>query len=225
MGQHVVAEHQVHRAALRDDLHTADAIIVSTGAQSLMLGLEAEGRLLGHGLSTCATCDGFFFRGQEIAVVGGGDSACEEALFLTRFASKVYLVHRRDTFRASDIMVQRVKAHAKIELVLNVTPKEILGDANERSDLGPAFGPDLTGAEVRYLMNKEWARFPDDILWRRSKLGLTMPPSDREALTAFMAASICASVKVASAVPKVRRTARLFSPTAKLPPAASALGR
>jgi thioredoxin reductase (NADPH) len=112
---------------VRDDLHTADAIIVSTGAQSLMLGLEAEGRLLGHGLSTCATCDGFFFRGQEIAVVGGGDSAIEEASFLTKFASKVHLLVRRDELRASKIMQERAHANEKIEIMWNTVVDDLVG--------------------------------------------------------------------------------------------------
>ncbi len=104
------------------------SIIVSTGAQSLMLGLEAEGRLLGHGLSTCATCDGFFFRDHNIAVVGGGDSAVEEASFLTKFAEKVTLIHRRDSLRASKIMQDRAVANPKIEFLWNHTVTEIHGD-------------------------------------------------------------------------------------------------
>ena len=112
---------------VRDDLYTADAVIVSTGAQSLMLGLEAEQRLLGHGLSTCATCDGFFFRGQEIAVVGGGDSAIEEASFLTKFASKVHLLVRRDELRASKIMQERAHANEKIEIMWNTVVDDLLG--------------------------------------------------------------------------------------------------
>jgi thioredoxin reductase (NADPH) len=113
---------------VRDTEYQADTIIVSTGARSIMLGLEAETRLLSHGLSTCATCDGFFFRGQEIAVIGGGDSALEEATFLTKFASKVTLVHRRDSLRASRIMQDRAFANPKIEFLWNHTVVDLLGE-------------------------------------------------------------------------------------------------
>ena len=115
------------RVLVRYTQYTADSIIVSTGAQSLMLGLEEEKRLIGHGLSTCATCDGFFFRNQHIAVVGGGDSALEEAQFLTKFASKVTLIHRRDTLRASKIMQDRAIANEKIEFLWNAQVTKVLG--------------------------------------------------------------------------------------------------
>jgi len=115
------------RVWVRDTQYTADSIIVSTGAQSLMLGLEEEKRLIGHGLSTCATCDGFFFRNQHIAVVGGGDSALEEAQFLTKFASKVTLIHRRDTLRASKIMQDRAIANEKIEFLWNAQVTKVIG--------------------------------------------------------------------------------------------------
>ncbi len=109
---------------------TADSVIIATGAQSLMLGLEAETRLLGHGLSTCATCDGFFFRDQDICVVGGGDSAMEEALFLSRFARTVTVIHRRDTLRASKIMQERAFANSKIQFLWNSTVVDIEGETS-----------------------------------------------------------------------------------------------
>ena len=118
------------RVWVRDDEYLANSVIVSTGAQSLMLGLEAERRLIGHGLSTCATCDGFFFRGHEIAVVGGGDSAIEEATFLTKFADKVTIIHRRDELRASKIMQDRAFANPKIEFLWNAQVTDVFGDSS-----------------------------------------------------------------------------------------------
>jgi thioredoxin reductase (NADPH) len=111
-----------------DPDYEVEAVIVATGARSLMLGVPGEARLLAHGVSTCATCDGFFFRGQDIAVVGGGDSALEEALFLTRFASSVTLVHRRDQLRASKIMQERVFANETIKIRWNSRVLEVQGD-------------------------------------------------------------------------------------------------
>jgi len=113
------------------------ALIAATGAQSLMLEVPGESRLLGHGLSTCATCDGFFFREQDIAVVGGGDSALEEALFLTRFARSVTLIHRRKELRASKIMQDRAFANEKIVFRWDTTVNEVLGDGKV-SGLGGA---------------------------------------------------------------------------------------
>ncbi|MFV0415159.1 MAG: thioredoxin-disulfide reductase [Chthoniobacterales bacterium] len=118
----------VNRLKIGEEWLESKALIIASGASARWLGLDREKELVGHGLTSCATCDGAFYRDVPVCVIGGGDSACEEAIFLTKFASKVYLIHRRDTLRASKIMAERAIAHPKIEVIWNSAAQEYLTD-------------------------------------------------------------------------------------------------
>ncbi|HUE54847.1 MAG TPA: thioredoxin-disulfide reductase [Candidatus Udaeobacter sp.] len=131
--------------------YEAHALIVAAGASARLLGIKGEKDLIGHGVSTCATCDGYFFRGKPIAIIGGGDTAMEEANFLSRYASRVYLIHRRNEFRASKIMIDRVKANEKVEFVMPAIVEEILAPKGL-----------VEGVRLRNPETKESAEIPVD---------------------------------------------------------------
>lgn len=150
---HEMAE--VSRVSRREDgvfvIHKSDgkteeakSVIVCTGSAPKRAGFEGEERYFGRGVSTCATCDGFFYKNKEVAVIGGGDTALEEALYLAKICSKVYLIHRRDTFRSAPSTIERVKNTSNIELVLNAIPQEVVGDATGASGIRVAFADGST---------------------------------------------------------------------------------
>jgi thioredoxin reductase (NADPH) len=140
-----LGKHQVH----------AQSLIIASGASARWLGLPHEQQLIGHGVSSCATCDGFFFSGKEIVVIGGGDSAMEEALFLTRFATKVTVIHRRDVFRASKIMLERAQKHEKIQFLTDTVVEDVYDVAQK----------EVTGLKLRNLKTGKVWDFPTSALF------------------------------------------------------------
>jgi thioredoxin reductase (NADPH) len=139
--------------AVDKEIVTCDALIIATGASAKLLGLESEMRLMGHGVSACATCDGFFFRDKELVVVGGGDTAMEEATFLTKFATQVTVVHRRDQLRASKIMQERAEKNPKISFIWNSVVDEVYGDAKVGG---------VTGVRLKNVLNRSTEDFKTD---------------------------------------------------------------
>ena len=166
------------RVSVGNDEYLADSVIVSTGASARQLGLESELRLQGRGVSYCATCDASFFRDKVVAVIGGGDSALEEATFISRFASKVYLVHRREEFRASPIMIDRARADEKIEFVLNNVVEEVLGD------------PKVTGMRLRDTVTGQTSEIETDgffvAIGHDPNTALFLDQLDHEAETGYL---------------------------------------
>jgi thioredoxin reductase (NADPH) len=182
------------RAWVGDRAIEAEAVIISTGASARMLGLESERRLLGHGVSTCATCDGFFFREQPIAIVGGGDSALEEAMFLTKFATSVTVVHRRDELRASKIMQDRARANPKIEFRWNSVVDEVLGDTKlealrlRDTITGEVSRMDVSGLFVAIGHTPNTGMFAGQVDLDANGYILTAPSSTRTSLEGVFAA-------------------------------------
>jgi thioredoxin reductase (NADPH) len=135
------------RVSIGGEAHLAETLVIATGATAKLLGLPSEKKLMGYGLSACATCDGFFFKGKDVLVVGGGDTAMEEATFLTKFATRVRVLHRRDQLRASKIMQDRARKNPKIEFVWNVVVTEVLGDPEKGGVVGVRVKDTVTGKE------------------------------------------------------------------------------
>jgi thioredoxin reductase (NADPH) len=135
------------------DTYTCDALIIATGAQARWLGLPSEERFKGYGVSACATCDGFFYKGKRVAVIGGGNTAVEEALFLTNFAEKVTVVHRRDSFRAEKILQERLFKNSKIEVIWNAVLEEVLGGDDPRGVNGALFKDVKTGETTKIAVD------------------------------------------------------------------------
>jgi thioredoxin reductase (NADPH) len=185
----------VKTVSIGDKTYSARTVVIATGSAWKPLGVPGEQELLGHGVSSCATCDGFFFRGQRIVVVGGGDSAMEEANFLTRFADEVTIIHRRDSFRASKIMADRALANPKIKVLWNSGVKEILGENGKVNGVrvsdtqtGEKSTLDVTGVFVAIGHDPRSELFRDQITVDESGYVLVDAPSTRTNLTGVFAA-------------------------------------
>ncbi|QGU05886.1 thioredoxin-disulfide reductase [Corynebacterium comes] len=149
----VELEGDVKKIHVGDDVYSARTVILATGAAARLLGVPGEDKLMGRGVSTCATCDGFFFKGAEIAVVGGGDSAMEEAIFLTKFADKVTLIHRREGFSASAIMLERARSNEKIEFALNKVVDHVIEGTGDKQNK-------VAGIMIRDTVTDELSELP-----------------------------------------------------------------
>jgi len=167
--------------------YEAKAVIIATGATANLLGLESETRLMGRGVSACATCDGFFFKEKTVCVIGGGDSAMEEGTFLTKFADKVYIIHRRDEFRASKIMVKKAEENPKVEFILNAVPVEMLGEERvsgirlKDTVTGKESDLDLDGIFVAIGHTPSTKLFKDQV--ETDKKGYIVTSSDKNKIT------------------------------------------
>jgi len=177
--------------------YTADTLIISTGAQARWLGLPSEEKFMGYGVSACATCDGFFYRGKEVAVVGGGNTAVEEALFLTNFASKVTLIHRRDALRADKTLQTRLFNHPKIEVIWDTVLDEVLGTDNPPSvtgarlrklKTGQTYGIDVHGIFIAIGHDPATALFKGQLDMKEGGYIITAPDSTRTSIPGVYAA-------------------------------------
>jgi thioredoxin reductase (NADPH) len=179
------------------DAYTCDALIIATGAQARWLGLPSEEKFKGHGVSACATCDGFFFKGKKVAVIGGGNTAVEEALFLTNFAEKVTVVHRRDSFRAEKIMQERLFKNPKIEVVWNSVLDEVLGSDDPKTVTGMKLRNVATGETSEHKVDGVFAAighvpatdlFKGQLDMKPSGYLITEPDSTRTSIPGVFAA-------------------------------------
>ncbi len=189
--------------------YTADALIICTGAQAKWLGLETEKKFQGFGVSACATCDGFFYRGKEVIVVGGGNTAVEEALFLTNFASKVTVVHRRDSFRAERILQERLFAHEKVEVLWNHQLEEVVGDENplgvtgvklKNVETGTISERDVHGVFIAIGHAPATSLFTDQLEMKQGGYLITEPDSTKTSIPGVYAAGDVTDDKFRQAV-------------------------